>query len=214
MTSLLFRFHPAMAAALLWGSTTAHADGMQALEHFLRNVPSAQGQFTQVVISPPRAGESAGRRKTASGTFALARPNKFRFEYHKPFEQWMVSDGQTLSVYDFDLQQLTQRKLSEVMPGTPAVLLTGASLRELERVFEIRSQTDRDGLQWVLAKPRAKDTTLTEILIGFEPGEQGKIAALQVADSFGQITRMNLGQVSYGPVPSQQFVFKLPKSGP
>jgi outer membrane lipoprotein carrier protein len=190
----------------------AHADGLQALENFLRTAQYAQGQFTQVVINPPKNGETVGRRKTSSGKFAIARPNKFRFEYQKPFEQLMLSDGQTLWIYDVDLQQLTQRKMADVMQGTPAVLLTGSSLKELEKYFVLTAQADRDGLQWVQAKPRARETTISEVMLGFEPNGAGKIVALNVTDSFGQISQMKLSNVSYESVGAQQFVFKSSKS--
>ena len=200
--------------SLLLASGLAHADDMQALEHFLKHVQFARGQFTQVVTSPPKQGETVGKRKTSSGEFAIARPNKFRFDYKKPFEQLMVSDGQTLWVYDADLQQLTQRKLAEVVSGTPAVLLTGSNRAELEKSFVLKSLPDKDGLQWVQATPRAKDTSIASVELGFESGSTGRIAALNVLDGFGQVSQMKLMQVSYEAVPAQLFVYRAGKAAP
>jgi outer membrane lipoprotein carrier protein len=200
-----------LASIWAWGTWT-HADGLQALENFLQQAQSAQGQFTQVVTSPPKQGETVGKRKTSSGQFAIARPNKFRFDYKKPFEQLMVSDGQTLWIYDADLQQLTQRKLSEVVAGTPAVLLTGSSLAELQKSFTLKSLPDKDGLQWVQATPRAKETSIANVELGFEAGNAGRIAALNVTDGFGQVSQMKLTQVSYGAVAAEQFVYRAGKT--
>jgi outer membrane lipoprotein carrier protein len=187
----------------------ARADGMQALDQFLQTVQYAQGSFVQVVTSPPRQGETVGRKKTSSGLFAISRPNKFRFEYQKPFEQLMLSDGRTVTVFDVDLQQLTQRPLKEVMPGTPAVLLTGSNRSDLEKLFELRNAPDRDGLQWVVATPRTKDSTIVRIALGFASGPQGaQINSFEVLDSFGQMSVMKLSQVSHAPVSDQQFVYK------
>lgn len=197
---------------LLLASGVAHADGLQALEYFLKHVQSAKGQFTQVVTSPPKQGEMVGKRKTSSGEFAIARPNKFRFDYTKPFEQLMVSDGQTLWVYDADLQQLTQRRLSEAITGTPAVLLTGSSLVELQKSFTLKSLPDKDGLQWVQATPRTKETSIVSVELGFDQGSAGRIAALNVLDGFGQLSQMKLSQVSFGVVPAEQFVYRPGKT--
>ena len=49
----------------------------------------------------------ARARKTSSGTFEFQRPNRFRFDYSKPFEQTIVADGETLWLYDKDLNQVT-----------------------------------------------------------------------------------------------------------
>ena len=45
-------------------------------------------QFTQTVTAPDGA-----KKKTSSGSFEFARPNRFRFAYTKPFEQTIVADG-------------------------------------------------------------------------------------------------------------------------
>ncbi|MDO9292756.1 MAG: outer-membrane lipoprotein carrier protein LolA, partial [Hydrogenophaga sp.] len=76
--------------ALTFTALPAQADGLKDLEQFLREVGSAQAGFTQVVTSPVRNGETVARRKTSSGRFEFLRPNRFRFEYTKPFEQTIV----------------------------------------------------------------------------------------------------------------------------
>jgi outer membrane lipoprotein carrier protein len=197
------------AGGLLLVAMQAQADGLQALDQFLRTVQYAQGAFVQVVSSPPRQGETLGRKKTSSGLFAISRPNKFRFEYQKPFEQLMLSDGRTLSVFDVDLQQLTQRPLKEVMPGTPAVLLTGSSRADLDKLFELHNAPDRDGMQWVVATPRTKDSTIVRIALGFASSPQGaQISSLEVLDSFGQLSVMQLSKVTHTPIADQHFVYK------
>jgi outer membrane lipoprotein carrier protein len=207
--TMMFTWVRRCAGLLLLAAMQARADGMQALDQFLQTVQYAQGSFVQVVTSPPRQGETVGRKKTSSGLFAISRPNKFRFEYQKPFEQLMLSDGRTVTIFDADLQQLTQRPLKDVMPGTPAVLLTGSNRSDLEKLFQLRNAPDRDGMQWVVATPRTKDSTIVRIALGFASGAQGaQINSFEVLDSFGQMSVMKLSQVSHAPVSDQQFVYK------
>jgi outer membrane lipoprotein carrier protein len=127
-------------AALALTSFTTQADGLQDLEKFLREVNSAQASFTQVVTSPKRTGETVARSKTSSGRFEFLRPNRFRFEYTQPFEQTIVADGQTLWLYDVDLNQVTARQQQEVLGSTPAALIAaGTDMRALSQAFALKA---------------------------------------------------------------------------
>src|SRR5919112_1736894 len=100
----------------------AHAGPLESLESFIRGAKSGRAEFTQVITAPARDGQAA-KTKTSSGTFEFQRPNRFRFEYRKPFEQTIVADGQTLWLYDADLRQVTSRKQAQVLAQTPAALI-------------------------------------------------------------------------------------------
>ncbi|MEO5793753.1 MAG: outer membrane lipoprotein chaperone LolA, partial [Rhodoferax sp.] len=103
----------------------ACADGLESLENFVKTVKSGRADFTQVVTSPPKEGQAV-RVKTSTGSFEFQRPSKFKFLYKKPFEQSIVADGQTLWLYDVDLNQVTARKQSAVLGSTPAALIAAA----------------------------------------------------------------------------------------
>ena len=126
---------------------TASAGGLESLESFVKTAKSGQSEFTQVVTAPARDGQAA-RSKTSSGTFEFARPDRFRFVYKKPFEQTIVADGQTLWLYDVDLNQVTARKQSQVLGSTPAAIIAASSdLNALRKDFALEAAPDKDGLQ-------------------------------------------------------------------
>ncbi len=165
-------------------SIPAQADGLAEMSTFLRDVKSAQSSFTQVVTSPKRAGETTARSKTSSGRFEFLRPNRFRFEYTKPFEQSIVADGDTLWLYDVDLNQVTARKQKDVLGSTPAALIAaGTDIKSLASVFDLKSAPASDGVEWVDAQPRGKEGQLQSVRVGFR---QGQLAALEILDSLGQ----------------------------
>lgn len=63
-----------LTAAFLWlAAFPSHADGLKALEAFIRDVGSARAEFRQVVTSPKRAEEARPRERTSTGRFALDR---------------------------------------------------------------------------------------------------------------------------------------------
>jgi outer membrane lipoprotein carrier protein len=198
-----------LGAALTLAALSAHADGLQDLETFLREVKSAQANFTQVVTSPKREGETAARSKTSSGRFEFQRPGRFRFEYTKPFEQTIVADGQTLWLYDVDLNQVMARKQQDVLGSTPAALIaSGTDIKALSDAFDLRAAPAKDGLEWVDARPKAKDGQLQTVRVGFR---QGQLAVLEILDSLGQKSVLSFAQwQGNAAIKAERFRFQPP----
>lgn len=200
-----------IAFTLLAGSLlAARASGLDSLEKFVSTAKTGRAEFTQVVTSPAREGQSA-KTKKSSGTFEFARPDRFRFNYRKPFEQTIVADGRTLWLYDADLRQVTQRKQAQVLGSTPAALIASApDLATLRRDFELQPAGEKDGLQWVQATPRNKEGQLHSMRVGFR-GDQ--LAALEILDSFGQRSLLTFSKMEVNaPVGPEVFNFKPPQN--
>jgi len=188
------------------------SSGLASLERFVRDTRSGRASFTQVVTAPARDGQLA-KTKTSSGVFEFSRPNRFRFLYQKPFEQSIVADGQTLWLHDVDLNQVTARKLSQVMGGTPAALIAAApNLQALQADFSLRAMPDKDALQWVQATPKTRDGQLQSISIGFRnAGKTSELAVLEIIDSFGQRSVMRFAGFEANPAfNAAHFDFKPP----
>jgi outer membrane lipoprotein carrier protein len=168
-------------ALLLLAALPARAGAVAALREFLAQTKSARGEFTQQVTR----GQSAAA-PPSSGTFYFERPGRFRWAYAKPYEQLLVADGERLFLYDKDLNQVTVKRISAALPASPATILFGGN--EFERDFAVVDSGTRDGVAWLTATPRAKDTQFERIEIGFRDGAP---AAMVLADSFGQVSRLN-----------------------
>ena len=187
----------------------AHAGALESLENFVRTVHSGRADFTQVVTNPPREGRP-GPTRTSSGSFAFRRPDRFRFDYRKPFEQTIVADGRTLWLYDKDLNQVTERPQAQVLGATPAAVIAASpDLDAIRRDFELQALPDSDGLQWLQATPRRKDGQLTSMKVGFR-GDQ--LAQLEILDSFGQRSVLSFGHLQVNaPLPADTFRFTPPQ---
>jgi outer membrane lipoprotein carrier protein len=191
-------------------------NGLKNLETFVQNTKSGRAAFTQVVTSPAKEGQAA-KAKTSTGTFEFLRPNRFKFLYKKPFEQSIVSDGQTLWLHDLDLNQVTARKLAQVLNGTPAaVIAAAADLKGLQADFTLTPLPDKSpalpGVQWVKAVPKTKEGQLQSIAVGLKTTDKGvELAALEILDSFGQLSVMTFAQFEVNAVlTSASFQFKPP----
>ncbi len=190
----------ALCAVSLSLATLAHADPVELLRGFVRDVKSGRAQFTQTVTSPDGV-----KKKTSVGSFEFSRPNRFRFSYAKPFEQTIVGDGEKVWIHDADLNQVSSRKLGSALGATPAALLAGGSL---DKDFDLANLPARDGLEWAEAKPKAKDGAFQSVRVGFR---NQQLAALEIRDSFGQTSLLQFnGFVPNAQVPAADFVFTVP----
>jgi outer membrane lipoprotein carrier protein len=128
-----------------------------------------------------------------------------------------VADGQTLWLHDLDLNQVTARAQASALGSTPAALIASAAdLRALQADYQLANEVARDGLQWVLATPRARDGQVQTVRVGLREVEQGgkktaELAALEIIDSFGQRSLLSFTKVQLNiSLPPETFRFKPP----
>ncbi len=189
------------ASLIAAASLAAHADSVDTLRDFVRDVKTGRANFTQTVTSPDGV-----KKKSSSGSFEFSRPNRFRFNYAKPFEQVIVGDGQKVWIYDADLNQVSSRKMTQALGETPAALLAGGSM---ERDFTLAAQPSKDGLDWVLATPKTKDGPFQSVRVGFKAKD---LAAIEITDSFGQHSLLVFNQMTpNAAIPAESFKFVVPK---
>jgi outer membrane lipoprotein carrier protein len=190
-------------------AVAAHAGAMESLENFVRTAKTGRADFTQTITSPPREGQAA-RTRTSSGSFEFQRPDHFRFEYSKPFQQVIVADGKTVWLFDKDLNQVSQRRQARVLAQTPAAVIAASpDIETIRKDFDLQVLPDSGGLQWVQATPRQKEGQLTSMRVGFR-GDQ--LAAMEIQDSFGQKSVLTFSNLQLNaPVSAEAFRFKPPQ---
>ena len=183
-------------------STSVFADGVASLHNFFNNTQTMRAKFSQVVS------DSKGRKvQEVEGTMQLQRPNKFRWDYNKPYEQQIISDGKDVFLYDTDLQQVTVRGLSKAIGSSPAAMLAGGDA--VDKGFTLKNANRKDGLTWVLALPKDKDSGFDRVLLGFK---DEKLRKMELVDSFNHVTRITFDAVERNPVlQDATFLFTPPK---
>lgn len=188
--------------ACAW-SFTAHADATDKLRNFIASTHSGQADFTQIVLD-----KNGKKIQSASGAMQFQRPGKFRWTYQKPYEQLIVGDGEKFWLHDVDLNQVTVKKLDAALGSSPAALLSGNN--EIERSFALKDNGNRDGLDWLQALPKAKDTSFEKILMAFNA--QSDLAIMELYDAFGQKTVLHFFNMKRNPqLSAQLFKFVPPK---
>ncbi len=216
MTRFFRNLLACIVSALFCGVIMAQApnpEALNSLSQFLKQTQSGRAQFTQQVISPAKA-DQAPRRKTSSGTFEFQRPQQFRFAYQKPFVQTMVSDGQSLWLYDADLNQVTVRKQSQGWGQTPAAFIASTGdLKVLQAEFNLLAEADSEGMQWIKATPKQSEGAVQIIRVGLKVQAQAipVLSVLEIVDGLGQTSRLNFQNFEVNvKLTPETFQFKTP----
>jgi outer membrane lipoprotein carrier protein len=193
---------PCLLLPLLLATQIASADGMSNVKAFYEQTKSVRANFHQVVT------DRQGRKiQEVDGEMQLKRPNKFRWDYSKPYEQQIISDGVQVWLYDTDLAQVTVSTLNKSIGSSPAALLAGDA--NIDKSFKLSNAFRRDTLEWVSANPKDKESGFEKILMGFR---DNKILELSLIDSFGHTTRIVFSEVEVNPLlDDKNFLFKPPK---
>ena len=108
------------------------------LTEILKNTITYRAQFKQSVYR-----ENSDIADVTLGTFLIQRPNHFRWQTTKPFEQTIVADGESLWTYDPELEQATLQNQHAVLADSPLLLLT-SSVGSLIEAFDISEIATRE----------------------------------------------------------------------
>jgi outer membrane lipoprotein carrier protein len=171
----------AIVLAFALHSAATMGSGIDQLRAFVDGARTGKASFRQTVTA-----KSGRVPQVSSGTFAFARPGRFRWSYDKPYAQLLVGDGDKLWIYDPDLNQVVVRKLDRALGATPAALLAGSNAFETN--FVLIDGGVADGVEFVEAKPKSPDTGFDRIRIGFKDNLP---RTMELHDTFGQVTQLS-----------------------
>jgi outer membrane lipoprotein carrier protein len=173
----------------------------QNLNRLLTAVGSLSASFEQTVL------DGGGTRlQQSQGELLLARPGKFRWRTDEPFPQLLVSNGQTLWIYDQDLEQVSQQAVDQRLSNTPALLLSG-DLGDLQQTFDIQGPGEGDSGVYRL-QPLDEDAMFAVLRIMFEAGIP---VEMQLEDNLGQKTSVQFSDLVVNPaIADDQFEFQVP----
>ena len=179
-----------VSAALALAPAAVHAaDALVCVERYLGNLTTLTTRFVQVVQD--KRGDVTDR---ASGTLALSRPNRFRWEYREPYAQTIVADGRKLWLYDPDLSQVTVRSLERGLGATPAMLLSGSA--SVGDAFVAVGVEKRADLQWCRLAPKQPGSDFDRVSLGFDRAND--LAAMELVDKLGQTTTIQFSGLKRG----------------
>ncbi len=182
--------------------SSAQADAIQRLHDFATETRTLSGTFSQAVYD-----KNGRKTQETSGELYFSRPGKFRWVYHKPYEQLIVGDGKKIWIYDADLEQVTVKQLDQSIGESPAALLAGNN--DIDKHFNLKDGGVMDGVEWLEATPKAKEGTFEMVRLGFR---DNILTVMELKDNFGQKTLLKFSGMKNNPkLGTDLFRFKPPK---
>lgn len=167
-------------------------------------IQSFEGRFQQ----HDRRGD--GARVEAAGKIAYRRPGRMRWEYEPPNDQLLVTDGETVWLFDPLLDNVTVQPLKNLTQGTPLAFLLGVG--NLNRDFTCRPHTTpppADGLTYLELHPRASIPGLAYVQLGVEP-KGSAIRVLRMVDTAGNVREVRFLGLGLGVTfPPDYFTFTV-----
>jgi len=186
--------YKSLVAILL--TSLMHISGASAVEPLdqlieqLRVHESFSAEFNQVTLS-----EDGGSISEVKGSLDLKHPNQFYWRAQAPQEQDVISNGDTLWVYDIDLEQVTIQHVAENLNQSPAVILSG-NRPLIDAQYLVTTLKEAEDLYLFRLMPKSTDASLLFMDIEVD---QGVIQQLRFEDSLGQTTLITLHNVDLNP---------------
>lgn len=200
-SALMALIYGVVVAGAFSGSVARAADAGP-LQTFFSEVTSFRADFTQTVFD-----ENRRQLQATSGTMALKRPGRFRWDYVKPYEQHIVGDGKNVYIHDVDLEQVTVKSMEKALGDTPAQLLS--TTKPLADTFRINDDGEYKGLHWYELAPKAtQDTSFQRMRLGFA---NAMLTRMELEDALGNVTLLEFSKAQRNPaLDDSVFDFKAP----
>ena len=184
-------------------SSTESGKAVNALAQKLKNITSMQGRFAQVISD--HEGEDI---QISEGHFKVRKPGLFFWQVLPPYEQTVMSDGNSLTVYDPDLEQATVYSDSS-WQNTPASILSG-DVEQLEAEYTIALAEQSKHEATFELTPKEKEDNAFEVL-RFSFFKE-KLSKLSFLDKLGQTTTVDFSKVKINkPIADKVFAFDAPE---
>lgn len=172
------------------------------LSDLLNQMKTMRASFKQTIYD-----NNGNAMRPSTGSMALERPGKFRWQVAKPMPQTIIANGGRLWVYDPDLQQVVIRSLQKEAGEAPALLLSRQN-SALEDDYVITNLPAEKNMKWFLLKSKQKDSMFASVKFAFQ-GSQ--LTEMVLEDQIGHTTRMQFSKIEMNiNLPANLFVFKAP----
>ncbi|QDC97610.1 outer membrane lipoprotein chaperone LolA [Candidatus Methylopumilus universalis] len=187
-------------------SLNVFAEGISDLNAFVNNVSSMSSEFSQVVLD-----KKGSKLQDVEGVMLFKRPNKFRWDYLKPYQNQIISDGDRLYIYDQDLRQVSINSIAKVGGSTPLLIIAGKNIEKYFTLKNIESQAGDESSQnikWVEAIPKEEGAGFSKVMLGLT---ENKLSVMKIVDAFEHITTISFRNAKYNvSLSDNDFLFKLP----
>lgn len=161
------------------------ADPVAELREKFETIQTFSASFEQVLSD--NTGEALQKTE---GKMQLQTPGRFYWQVAPPFEQVIVTDGESLWVYDPDMAQVTVYQKQQ-LASTPAQLLSG-NFNELAGQYQITKRDEGAAQAFVLEPKVPEESNFTRLEFVFD--KKGRLETMLLVDKLTQKTQVTFSK--------------------
>jgi len=188
-----------ISTLLAFAPLCAAEDTLERFNTLISGLKDTQGEFKQTTYEL-----DGSELQSSAGTFAIARPNKLRWETSTPWPQLLVVNDHTVWLYDPDFEQATYSELNAQNQANPALLFSG-DIKAIEQSYVITSADEG-----YLLEPKDANAQYRQLKVLFEAD---KIRAISYYDFAGQRTSIEFSKMVELAKPSTKLFTFVPPEG-
>lgn len=193
------------ALAMLAGPVQSeNREAAAELASLLTDYRTYQADFIQILVN-----EGGDKVQETTGSLKAKRPGLFYWEQDAPLSQFIVSNGEKVTVYDPDLEQVTIHSLDDRISTTPALLLSG-EVAHLAETYTVTRQASDGEQQVFVLEPKSQDSLFISLQLRFT---NGVLNEMRLNDSLSQLSILSFDDIQLNEsVPDSAFVLEYPDS--
>ena len=172
------------------------------INDYLSGINTLKAEFKQTIYS-----SSKEAIDYSEGLIWLKKPEQILWEFQRPNIKKIIVDGESVSIYDTDLNQLLIIPYTDQYQSSLASILINNE--NLEAFYEIHSKINDDGFYLITLFQKKDDSLFTKIEISIS---EMLIHTIKLWDSSGQSIAIVLENIEMNiSLPDSSFKFMPPK---
>lgn len=191
------------------GAGGCAADAIARVQARYDEIRDLEARFEQTTRSVTLGGASLGSDGASTGRVVFAKPGRMRWSYESPRESLVVSDGETLWLYDAEAKEAQRLPVERgALPGGALLFLLGEG--RLAEEFRVESASCGEELLELELVPR--EPASYERLALRADAETGDVVGTRVVDLLGNVTEVDFHDIETNRDPSPEiFRFRAPE---
>jgi outer membrane lipoprotein carrier protein len=177
-------FYPCVT---LLAQESAQQSPLQELVSRLAGTSSIQADVEQLILS-----QDGRQIQALQARLIMQKPDKLSWQVIDPYEELMISDGESLWYYEPDLEQVSIQDFPEDVENNP-ILLLNDDLQAIADAYEVSmGYVDEEVSQYVLL-PLASSSSYERFSMTFAGQD---LLQMQFETSVGQLTSFSFSNIS------------------
>lgn len=183
-------------------SLQAQQTPLQTLISTLAETSSIQADVEQLILS-----QDGRQIQALEAELVMQKPNKLYWHVTEPYEELMVSDGESLWYYEPDLEQVSIQDFPNDVENNP-ILLLNDDLQAIADAYEVSmGYVDEEVKQYILL-PLTASSSYERFSMTFSGAD---LLQMQFESSVGQLTSFSFTNINNNaPIDPAVFSFAIP----